>query len=52
MHYIDCSEDIRGYHDDEVKLPGETRKKLREHRNANQYADQKCKVAVVKRAFF
>lgn len=36
MHYIDCSEDIRGYHDDEVKLSGETRKKLREHRNANR----------------
>jgi hypothetical protein len=36
MNYIDCAEDIRRYHDNDVKLPGEIRKKLREHRNANR----------------
>lgn len=36
MNYIDCSDDIRSYHDDDVKLSGDTRKKLREHRNANR----------------
>lgn len=33
---IDCSNDIRGYHDNHVKLSAETRKKLREQRNANR----------------
>ncbi|MBI5425750.1 MAG: hypothetical protein HZA32_16870 [Opitutae bacterium] len=36
MNYIDCSDDIRSYHDDDVKLSEETRKKLRGHRNANR----------------
>lgn len=36
MNYINCSDDIRSYHDDDVKLSGDTRKKLREHRNANR----------------
>lgn len=36
MNYIDCSDDIRGYHDDDVKISADTRTKLRGHRNANR----------------
>jgi hypothetical protein len=36
MHYVDCSDDIRGYHDADVKISEDTRKKLRGHRNANR----------------
>lgn len=36
MNYVDCSDDIRSYHDNDVRLPEETRTKLREHRNTNR----------------
>jgi hypothetical protein len=32
----DCSEDIKNYHDDEIVIDGPTRKKMRDHRNANR----------------
>lgn len=32
----DCSEDIKDYHDDEVVIDSATRKKMRDHRNANR----------------
>src|SRR5882724_7549937 len=34
MH--DCAQDIRNYHDDDVKLSDETRKTLRKNRNTNR----------------
>lgn len=34
MH--DCAQDIRSYHDDDVKLSEDTRAKLRDNRNANR----------------
>jgi RNA binding exosome subunit len=33
---FDCAQDIQKYHNDEVMLSGEMRKKLRENRNANR----------------
>lgn len=33
---FDCADDIRNYHDDDVKLSGDSRKTLRENRNANR----------------
>jgi hypothetical protein len=33
---FDCAQDVRGYHDDDVKLSEDTRKTLRGHRNTNR----------------